>query len=134
MSVPISVLAAEWPDEVSDKLATALAKAAFDCQGAIVDRITNLGVVDTGTFRANWFISADKETDRVEHYENAPSNPSTNIDGKVTAGSTVYIQNNLEYAEALEAGHSNKAPQGIVAPMDAVFKDILEGHLEDALQ
>lgn len=70
--------------------------------------------VDTGRARANWFRSAGQPSDEVlpeGNYGEPSIDESIVIDGS----EPVFIVNNLPYIEALENGHSQKAPFGMVA-------------------
>ncbi len=91
--------------------------------------------VDTGRFRANWRVGVNRVDltvdDRTDLFEAQDDGM-----GEIAAakfGDTIYITNNLPYAEALEDGHSGQAPAGWVklsveeirADFDAVVKRAL---------
>jgi hypothetical protein len=65
-----------------------------------------------GRFRANWQISiAAPATGEIE----STAEPGPPVLGEVPFGVTVWITNNVPYAERLETGWSRQAPQGIVS-------------------
>jgi len=89
--------------------------------------------VDTGRFRANWIITADqpsKDT-RMEFDKSGSYVINTVVkfmeDNKA---STIYLANNLPYAERLENGWSQQAPYGMVrlsiASFDRMFKEAVD--------
>jgi hypothetical protein len=76
---------------------------------------------DTGLFRHNHFVTVNSKTNQTTGDEFDPSMIAV-IEGaeqniktaKLKHGTTITIQNNLSYADALESGHSKKqAPAGI---------------------
>ncbi|MDC5406334.1 HK97 gp10 family phage protein [Acinetobacter baumannii] len=78
-----------------------------------VQSLVNLSPVDTGAYRASHIVSVG-----VADY--GVRGPETNAvqDAAIQAvnfklGNLVYIQNNQPYAERLENGWSDQAPQGI---------------------
>lgn len=87
-------------------------KTAIDLTTSII----KTSPVDSGRFRANWFVSfedAIEETTDDTNSAKALSNATnTLINGKI--GKYIYIQNNLDYAVKLEYGASKQAPAGVV--------------------
>jgi len=77
--------------------------------------------VDTGAFRGNNIVSVGSADNSVDPNAADPSgtqalNEGMRIIGQVNdAFGVIYIQNNLPYAEKLEAGTSSQAPGGIYA-------------------
>jgi len=73
--------------------------------------LVGLSPVSTGLFRANHIPTYNTKTNRTKE--------STDVelidlsDAKFKNGDTITIQNNLAYADALEAGHSTQAPAGV---------------------
>ena len=72
----------------------------------------------SGYFRANNFLSEKNTTNKIGDENNI--NQDNLIDGKriidnakIKHGDSMFIQNNLPYAEKLENGGSNQAPRGI---------------------
>lgn len=82
----------------------------------LASRVILASPVDTGRFRGNWNVA----TNRVD----ATTTDDTDKGGdkaigraqavKVQLGDDVYVTNNLPYAQALENGHSQQAPAGMV--------------------
>jgi hypothetical protein len=85
--------------------------------------ITTLSPVDSGRYKGSHFISKGIESNDI-----APDG-KTNYSGDVAerAGEarrvkpkletmSWFVTNNLEYAEALEGGHSDQAPNGVYTP------------------
>lgn len=87
-------------------------KTAIDLTTSII----KTSPVDSGRFRANWFVSFEDAIDNTTEDTNsakALSNATnTLLNGKI--GKYIYIQNNLDYAVKLEYGASKQAPAGIV--------------------
>lgn len=82
-------------------------------------RIIFKSPVDTGRFRANWntAIGAPDES-TTENTDPSGSEAQARcldvLDG-LDPYDTVYLTNNLDYAMALEHGHSQQAPGGMIA-------------------
>lgn len=75
--------------------------------------------VDTGRFRANWNCSIgspDKSTSEATDKEGAGSigRVRSEVTKYTLDGRSIYLANSLPYAERLENGWSNQAPQGMV--------------------
>ncbi|AUR91975.1 neck protein [Vibrio phage 1.168.O._10N.261.52.A10] len=76
-----------------------------------------------GRFRTNWFLTFDtpstKTTDKTYRAKYSKSDASaevtTTIDGR-DYSDTYILTNNLDYAEAIEGGHSKQRREGVVAP------------------
>lgn len=88
----------------------------------LYNELTFLSPVDTGRFRANWMLTVGHPSDDTTLSTAPPTPPAT---GHVDFGDTVFIANNLEYAEALEFGHSAQAPSGIVRVTASRFEEIV---------
>lgn len=89
----------------------------------------NAPVVLTGRYRANWSVGIDApntSTHEVSGRPGAPAAaPSQPALPALTLGSTVYITNSLPYSGRIEAGHSRKAPAGVVGPVVAELQQDL---------
>jgi hypothetical protein len=78
--------------------------------------ITELSPADTGLFRHNNILTVNRSTNETNDMalKNVGANISETmptISGlKFKHNDEIYIQNNLSYADALEAGHSKQAP------------------------
>ena len=73
-----------------------------------------------GRFKNNWYVGFDSQPTETNDTPDA-SGQGSNSRGlavlevfKVGQVSTIYFTNNLPYAQALENGHSNQAPGGMV--------------------
>lgn len=83
----------------------------------ILSRIILYSPVDTGAFRGNHRVSVGEEdhgSDK-ENFDTGPGTMSAGL-GALTGAApftTVYIQNNLPYAERLEDGWSKQNTRGI---------------------
>jgi hypothetical protein len=92
-----------------------VAKVSLDLWTEITTRTPVL----TGRARANWFLTQGAPSTRVDLYPGAkpgeiaaPTPPDVS---QITGDQPVFIVNNLPYIQALEDGHSRKAPAGMVA-------------------
>ncbi|EJB8538794.1 HK97 gp10 family phage protein [Acinetobacter baumannii] len=106
-----------WKGKKPTSFSLEVSKAAEDHVKHIVmdtvQSLVNLSPVDTGAYRASHIVSVGSADYGVRE-------PSTNAvqDAAIQAvkfklGSLIYIQNNQPYAERLENGWSDQAPQGI---------------------
>lgn len=84
------------------------------------NNVVKLSPVDTGFFRSNNLISKTSPTSATLPEGVIESESQTISEGKasieltnVKNGTSIFIQNNLPYADRLEAGFSKKAPVGI---------------------
>jgi hypothetical protein len=73
-----------------------------------------------GRFKNNWYVGFDSQPTETNDTPDA-SGQGSNFRGlavlevfRVGQVSTIYFTNNLPYAQALENGHSNQAPGGMV--------------------
>lgn len=101
-----------------------------------IKRLVEKTPVDTGRARANWQVDHTKaEPGGIEDTD--PSGTGTiaqaaGIVAKLKAkDGIVYITNGLPYIEALEKGHSDQAPQGMVAVTIAELKMLTASILKD---
>lgn len=86
--------------------------------------------VDTGRFRANWqatTLSPAAGTVNTTDRSGATtiSHVTTTVAGSTNA-SQFYLTNNLPYAEKLEYGYSNQAPQGFVRTNVSRFQALID--------
>lgn len=73
--------------------------------------------VDTGRFRGNWNLSLanfDPSVSELTDKEGAASIASASISIADYKGGSIYISNNLPYAQRLEDGWSKQAPVGML--------------------
>ncbi|NUF23728.1 HK97 gp10 family phage protein [Acinetobacter oleivorans] len=91
-------------------------KAEDQVKKITMDTVQSLVVsspVDTGTYRASHIVSIGSGDYGIKGPEtNAPQDAAIQA-VKFKLGNLVYIQNNQPYAERLENGWSDQAPQGI---------------------
>lgn len=89
-----------------------------------------------GRFKGNWQVSINQvpvgETGRID-----PSGTQTLAAGRAVAhtaiaGHTIYLQNNVPYAIALEYGWSKQAPAGMVRVTVAQFQHIVDQSAREA--
>ena len=109
-------------------------KVSFDLFSKVIMR----SPVDTGRFRNNWQVGINQKpsgevtgTDRgtVNQAGAGSSTAKSRAESetaKAKGGDTVYMVNNLPYAERLEDGWSPQAAGGIVGVSIAEFKGIVE--------
>lgn len=80
--------------------------------------VVRLSPVDTGRFRGNWQVSANQPEsgtlDTIDKSGVATIGLGTSKANQLQAGQVSYVVNNLPYAERLENGWSQQAPQGMV--------------------
>lgn len=85
--------------------------------------------VDTGRFRMNWMASgrtpADGTTDATDKSGNAATGKVTSFVLNAADWYTFTLTNNLPYAQRLEYGWSQQAPQGMVRTNVSRFQQLL---------
>jgi len=85
---------------------------------SMTSRIIKESPVDTGRFRNNWFASIGRPiagtTQKTERSGSAAINRAGKIIEALDKGETFYLANNLPYAQRLEYGSSDQAPQGML--------------------
>lgn len=82
----------------------------------VMDTVQSLVVtspVDTGAYRASHIVSVGSADMSVREPEVNANQDAAVQAIKIKLGNLVYIQNNQPYAERLENGWSDQAPQGI---------------------
>lgn len=86
--------------------------------------------VDTGRFRANWMTSAAAPatgiSSAVDKSGNTAVQEATNYILNSTTTNTFTLTNNLPYAERLEYGYSQQAPQGMVRINVTRFQQLID--------
>lgn len=100
--------------KVNERLNIIIAKVTLQAGRNIIFRTP----VDTGAARANWqtaFNEPDLSMDRQPD-ENAREaiDQLQSVATSAQFGQQIFITNNLPYIEALEDGHSQQAPRGMV--------------------
>ena len=85
--------------------------------------------VDTGRARGNWQCSQSSplsnKTDREDRSGQLSKNEVLEVVLASPPDSTVYLTNNLPYAQRLEFGYSGQAPEGMVRKNMARIQQIL---------
>ena len=101
--------------KLARKLAITEAKAVAMFCINISRRVDNMSPVKDGLFRNNWVATLDQP------YTGAlkPANKQGSIDHVIPFANTAnghvfYLTNKVPYAQALEYGHSQQAPNGMV--------------------
>jgi hypothetical protein len=85
-----------------------------------VQKVNLRSPVDTGLFKNNWFTAlntpSQKITARIGGAFGEPQSNSVDdaIGIKFNIGETLFLTNSLPYADRLEYGWSDQAPQGMV--------------------
>jgi hypothetical protein len=101
--------------KLARKLAVTEAKAVATFCINISGRVDNMSPVDTGLFRANWQASLDQPyTGATKTANRAGSIDHVIPFAKAANGHVFYLTNKVPYAQALEYGHSQQAPSGMV--------------------
>lgn len=94
-----------------------------------------LSPVDTGRFRANWFVGIGSPyrvtVETTDKDGGATIQRAANALGSWTPGDTIWISNSLPYAERLEYGWSGQAPQGMVRLTVQQFNDFISKAVGD---
>ncbi len=78
-------------------------------------KLVKMTPVDTGRARAGWFMQVDKPGDDIppEGKKSYPP-PKMTIRGKLGDYPVIVIYNNVPYIQALNDGHSKRAPANFV--------------------
>lgn len=88
--------------------------------------------VNTGRARGNWQIGIGKDpTEELERYGDSSSEELPKLD-TCHKDETIYIANNLPYIQALEYGHSQQAPQGMVGVTMAGIQQKIEKAIRES--
>lgn len=106
-----------WKGKKPTSFSLEVSKAAEDHVKHIVmdavQSLVNLSPVDTGVYRASHMVSVGSGDYDIRGPETNPIQDAAIQAVKIKLGNLVYIQNNQPYAERLENGWSDQAPQGI---------------------
>lgn len=107
-----------------DGISRAVRKLVLDLHSNIVRR----SPVDTGRFRANNQVSLNSiPADAVLGFDkngNGTVSVGEAVMIRFSIGDTIFLYNNVEYALALEYGHSTQAPEGVyrLSAMELITK------------
>ena len=105
---------AAWADKANRRLETAVRKIALDAFSEVI----LMSPVDTGRFRGNWQVAIGNIPQGTVALEDKTGQvvisqvQATALGLEV--GQTIYLVNNLPYAQRLEYGWSQQAPGGMV--------------------
>ncbi|MFD2235945.1 HK97 gp10 family phage protein [Aureimonas populi] len=117
---------AAWSEKTREKLETAVRKIALDAFTEVI----LMSPVDTGRFRGNWQVAIGNiPTGTVEIDDKTGTATIGKVQAetlKLQAGQTIFLVNNLPYAQALEYGHSQQAPGGMVRLTAQRFTPIVD--------
>lgn len=83
--------------------------------------------VDTGRLRNNWYASIGTPSDSVDDSTPDPMSSVISEIGKLHGDESIFLTNNLPYAEVIENGSSKQAPQGMVRVTLREFQSIVKG-------
>lgn len=104
----------KWTAKTEAKIETAVRKIAID----VFAEVIVMSPVDTGRFRGNWQVAiGSAPTGTVEIDDKAGTATLSAAQAKalsLKAGQTIFLVNNLPYAQALEYGLSQQAPGGMI--------------------
>jgi hypothetical protein len=106
----------QFNDITEEQAAALLKRVALQVLTGVVEKTP----VDTGRARGNWQVAIDTAANtatinRDDAGGSIAISAGTAALTSVKPFSTVVIYNNVEYIVALEQGHSQQAPQGMVA-------------------
>lgn len=93
-----------------------VARKTLEVSEEIFDGVVEKSPVETGNFRASWNVSLNVADETVVTGGSAasPLSPPKFPRISVDKGDVVIINNSTHYGPALENGHSDQAPHGIV--------------------
>lgn len=106
-------LKAEWR-QIEDDIGEAIVMIATDALAGVVEK----SPVDEGTFQNNWLVSVATEDQRTIALPGTFASENAGALAAYAAAEgfpIIFLQNNLPYANRLENGYSNQAPNGMVA-------------------
>ncbi len=108
-------LDAEFKREVEQKVLQVVQKISMEALSRVVLKTP----VDTGRARGSWTVSVgtpdSSDPERVDPGGQQSISEGSGRIGGVREPDVIYVQSNLPYIEVLEGGHSQQAPNGMVA-------------------
>ena len=112
------------------KLQEKQVKEAKDIVLFAYSEIVDRSPVDTGLFRHNHFVTNNAKTNKTkDNSDNTADNKAIIERAKMMHNDTITIQNNLVYADALEAGHSKQAQENIPHAIYGLTEEIVRKKL-----
>jgi len=114
-----------YVDAANGKIDLVIRKISLD----LFRRVVMKSPVDTGRFKGNWQVqigSIPGGTLKLDDKAGTATIARVTAETlKLKAGEVIYLVNNLEYARALEYGHSKQAPKGMVRITVAEFPQVV---------
>ncbi len=109
---------ADLEKQIKDTSAKFIKQTILDTHNTILVK----SPVDSGIYRASNFIGVDADSDEVATSSTARSYEGLDVDDRPRK----YIfYNNVPYAERLENGHSQQAPDGIYYPSALAMREFI---------
>jgi len=119
----------KWTEGAKDKVDVVIRKVALE----MFSRVIQKSPVDTGRFKGNWQVaigSVPSGTVEIDDKEGTATIAKvTAATLELKAGQTIYLVNNLPYANRLEYGHSKQAPNGMVRLTLLEFNQVVDGFM-----
>ena len=112
----------EFAAAIELDLATVVQQFTIKAFNGFVERTP----VDTGRLRSNWQVGIGNIPEKQLSSTGEPKPPPI---AEIKGDKTVFIVNNLDYAEAIENGHSKKSPLGMVAITMARLQGEIDANL-----
>ncbi len=116
--------AADFEKQWRSRQKTFMRRIAADLFRRVVERTP----VDTGRARANWDLTINNPSDRLDIDDFGQPVLVPPAIAQITGKEKIYLVNNLPYIERLEHGWSKQAPAGMVrlsmAEIDAELEQI----------
>jgi hypothetical protein len=121
-----SIDMAKFGAKTIKKMRLAARRIALDVFGRVIKRTP----VDTGRLRGNWQTTVARPAEgEVDVRGRAQTRDEARVITDLWGGEgSVFLTNNLPYAEAIEMGHSQQAPSGMVRITIVEFPGIVEHH------
>jgi len=122
---------AQFIAETNREIAKLQKKQVSEAKGIVLgayNEIIDKSPVDTALFKHNNFLTVNSTTQKTtdEPHQEVLDGGKQNIQtAKFKHGDTLTIQNNLSYADALEAGHSKQASAGIYGVTEEKTRKLL---------
>lgn len=112
-------------DQFEADVDTVVRKSTID----LTEKIKKDTPRDTGRAAAAWILTSDRPSDKVPPEGNYNLTPPQ--DPGESATYLYFIVNNVEYISVLEDGHSEQAPEGMVANAFNAYTDFLNRQLDN---
>lgn len=115
-----------WSEETKAKVRLAVRKIALD----VFSEVILMSPVDTGRFRGNWQVAIGNiPAGMLVVDDKAGTATIAKVEAATMGlepGETIFLINNLPYAERLEYGYSKQAPGGMVRLTAQRYRPIVE--------